>query len=202
VRRVGLTPPSLVGNGYTDFNWVSVERRFEAPAVETDDEQGWGWWELRGSQATAAELDAFRLLAVFLAHWDNKASNQRLVCLDADCSRPLAMLQDVGATFGPTKVNLSRWRSEPIWTDRTRCTVSMRRMPFGGATFPDARISEAGRALLATALGAMSREQIGSLFTEARFPEFHSGTDDERDLNAWVSAFEHRVDQIANANCN
>lgn len=201
VARLGLTPPAMSGDGYTDFTWVSVERRFEAPAVETDVEQGWAWWELRGSTVAAAEIDAFRLLAVFLAHWDNKASNQRLVCLDANCGRPLAMLQDVGATFGPTKVNLARWRSEPIWTDRARCLVSMARLPFHGATFPDARISEAGRALLANSLATISRQRIRALFTEARFPQFHAGTDDERDLDAWVAAFEHRVDQIARATC-
>ena len=31
--------------------------------------------------APRAHVDALRLLAVFLAHWDNKAENQRLVCL-------------------------------------------------------------------------------------------------------------------------
>jgi hypothetical protein len=30
--------------------------------------------------ATRAELDALRLTAILLGHWDNKASNQRLVC--------------------------------------------------------------------------------------------------------------------------
>jgi hypothetical protein len=29
--------------------------------------------------ATRAELDALRLTAILLGHWDNKASNQRLV---------------------------------------------------------------------------------------------------------------------------
>jgi len=40
---------------------------------------------------------------VFLAHWDNKEDNQRLVCVDATphaadqpCATPLLMLQDVG----------------------------------------------------------------------------------------------------------
>ena len=184
MRRIGLTPPSA-DDGYTDFGWVSVERRFDARAVETDGEQGWAWWELSDANAAAAEIDAFRLLAVFLAHWDNKASNQGLVCLDQACSRPLAMLQDVGATFGPPKVNLARWRSEPIWTDRAQCLVSMARLPFKGATFPDARISEAGRALLAVGLAAISREQVRALFTKHGSAVL-LGTDDERDLNAGV----------------
>jgi hypothetical protein len=201
LQALGITPPAAVRKGYTDFRWVSVERKFGAPAAETELVKGWSWWELRGSKAPRHELDAFRLLAVFLAHWDNKAGNQRLVCLDAECSRTLAMMQDVGATFGPSKINLERWRSDPIWADRGRCVISMARLPYGGATFIDATISEAGRQLLADAFATVSDDQIREVFAAARFPEFHSGTDDGRDLNAWVSAFKHRVRQITDATC-
>src|SRR5688500_6415807 len=103
--------------GYTDVEWVSIERKPPGGAVETPAVEGWSWWELDTIERPRAEPDAFRLLAVFLAHWDNKAENQRLVCLDAACSRPLAMMQDVGATFGPVKVNLAQWR-EALWHDR------------------------------------------------------------------------------------
>jgi hypothetical protein len=121
-----VTRRLLVRNeGYTEFEWVSVERRFPARPIETETVKGWNWWELerQADQSTGerrAELDAFKLLAIFLAHWDNKSENQRLVCLDDapgdDCARPLALIQDVGATFGPMKVNLARWRDLPIWT--------------------------------------------------------------------------------------
>ena len=69
----------------------------------------------------------------------------------SQCRRPLAMIQDLGASFGPPKVNLARWRDLPIWYDRTSCLVSMRALPFEGATFEDVRVSEAGRALAANA---------------------------------------------------
>ena len=105
------------------------------------------------------------------------------------CATPLLMIQDLGATFGPIKVNIAAWSEMPVWADRHSCTVSMKQLPYQGATFPDARISEAGRAQLAQALSALSRDQIESLFRNARFPEFQSATDDERDLEAWVSAF-------------
>ena len=68
--------------GYTDFTWVALERKFPAPAIETATRSGWAWWEPRTRTRRAGEVDALRLLAVFLAHWDNKAENQRLVCLD------------------------------------------------------------------------------------------------------------------------
>ena len=192
-------------DGYTDFEWVALEHRFPAPAIETATTKGWAWWELRESAAPAGELDALRLLAVFLAHWDNKSENQRLVCLDrpaaADraCDHPFALMQDLGATFGPRKVNLARWRELPIWNDRSACELSMRRLPFGGGTFPDVTVSEEGRVRLGRQLAAVSDAEVRGVFEAARFPEFHSATDDSRDLEAWTRAFRHRVDQILTA---
>ena len=226
LRRTFLTPLLLeeIPEGFTDFEWVSVEQKFPAPAIETDSVTGWDWRELDGVDAPRAEVDAFRLLAAFLAHWDNKSQNQRLVCLDrvrmkADttsgrrlaeapakpgeggCERPLAMIQDLGASFGPPKVNLARWRDLPVWHDRTTCTLSMRALPFEGATFEDVRVSEAGRMLAAERLGTITVQQIERLFADARFPQFQAGTADERDLKAWTAAFRDRVRQIAEARC-
>ena len=184
--------------GYTDFYWVAVERRFPAPPLETEALKGWSWFELERSTTARAELDALRLMAVFLAHWDNKTDNQRLVCRDwtAACTQPVAMIQDLGATFGPTKVNLAQWRQLPVWADRATCTVTMRHLPWKGATFSDVRISEEGRALVASQLASMTVQDVRALFAEARFPEFHKATDDRRDLDAWTEAFQHRARQI------
>ena len=202
----GALSPNGYDNAYTDFEWVAVERRFPAPAIETPAEKGWAWFELKRSQAPRADLDGLRLLAMFLAHWDNKAENQRLVCLDdlpaapdQPCERPLAMMQDLGSTFGPTKVNLSKWREMPIWRDRRRCQISMSDYPYRGATFPPADISEEGRQQLARQLASIGEDDVRRLFADARFPEFQSGTDDDRDLEAWVRAFRHRVDQVVMA---
>ncbi len=193
---------------YRDFTWVSVEQKFPAPAIETAEQSGWAWWELAGSEAPAADVDALRLTAMFLAHWDNKGPNQRLVCLDrpapppgTDCRRPLAMMQDLGATFGPSKANLARWQTLPVWSDRATCTISMAAMPYGGASFPAGRISEAGRAKLAARLAAVSDADAARLFAAARFPQFQAGTDDEGDLQAWVAAFRRRADEIIDNRC-
>jgi hypothetical protein len=222
LRRTFLVPlvPEEIEGGYTDFQWVSVEQKFPAPAIEFDGAAGWEWRELDEVDAPRAEIDAFRLLAAFLAHWDNKSENQRLVCLDhvqaksdtslsegavkpgdSACKQPLAMIQDLGASFGPPKVNLARWRDLPVWYDRTRCLLSMRALPFDGATFQDVTVSEAGRLLAVQRLGAITDEQIERLFADARFPQFQAGTSDERDLKAWTNAFKSRVAQIADARC-
>jgi hypothetical protein len=130
---------------------------------------------------------------VLLAHWDNKGSNQRLVCLapapraPSACPRPFALINDLGATFGPNKVDLDHWKATPIWSDRARCRVSMQQFPYGGSTFFDTTISEAGRQLIARQLTALSERQILSLFSAARFP-------DER---GWTAALLDKVRQIA-----
>ena len=178
-----------------DFQDVSVERNLEGEAIDAGGERGWAFHELkqidpRRGGATRAEVDALRLVAVFLNHWDNKASNQRLLCEGsekADCEHPLAMIQDVGSDFGPMKVDLESWRSHRVWSgDISQCVVSMKAMPYGGGTFEDAVISEAGRRLLGERLRQLSREQIEALFDAAAF-ENGAG---------WASTFQDKVRQI------
>lgn len=180
---------------HRDFHNVSVERNLEGTPIEVGDERGWAFYELdeidpsRGG-ASGAEVDALRLMAMFLHHWDNKSSNQRLICTDsrtADCTHPLAMIQDVGSVFGPRKVELVAWKSRPVWFgDRAMCRLSMRGMPYNGGTFEDIQISEAGRALLADRLRQLSAKQIETLFTVGGF----------EDVPQWTAVFQDRVRQI------
>jgi len=180
---------------YRDFHDVSVERNFEGEAIEAGDARGWEFHELkminpsRGG-ATRAEVDALRLMAVFLHHWDNKAANQRLVCPGSDkpdCPHPLAMIQDVGSDFGPKKADVDNWRSKPVWFgNRAQCLVSMKGMPYNGGTFEDVAISEEGRRLLGGRLSQLRPEQIETLFVVA-------GLDD---IPEWVATFQDKVRQI------
>jgi hypothetical protein len=200
VRASALYGRSVDYGQYRDISWAAVERRHPGTEIESPEGRGWAWFELKGLQAAPAHVDALRLVAIFLAHWDNKAENQRLVCLDSDrsglarerCARPLALVQDLGATFGPRKVNLRAWRRTPIWTDRAACLVSMANMPHSGGTFEPVRISDGGRRFLAERLGALSRAEIRTLFEGARFPQ-HDG----EHVDAWVDAFEDKVRQIS-----
>ena len=194
------------GTDRRDFEWVAVERKFDAAPIEDEARAGWAWWELKNVEAPRVELDALRLVAVFLAHWDNKADNQRLVCMDQPfeqdaqaCRDSVLMIQDVGATFGPTKVNLSQWHHMPLWADRATCTVSMHAMPYRGGTFGDAQISDAARVRIGTALASFSDADLRTWFTDARFPQFYESTDDEKDLDGWIAAYRDRVAQILNA---
>ena len=200
--RHGKDTPVASDKEPRDFEYVSVERKFDAAPIEDETRQGWAWWELKNVEAPRVDLDALRLIAVFLAHWDNKADNQRLVCMDKSfgegqaCGDSVLMIQDVGATFGPTKVNLSRWRRMPIWADRATCTVSMQAMPYRGATFVDAQISDAARVRVGSQLASFSDTDLRKWFADARFPQFYESTDDAKDLDAWVAAYRDRVAQI------
>jgi hypothetical protein len=192
-----------------DFERVTVERTLPGRKVEVGDLEGWGFFELdvvdaSAGGATREEVDALRLMAIFLAHWDNKTANQRLTCLDdpdgpkdATCATPLVMLQDVGATFGPSKADWRGWQDAPLWADagQESCRVSMAAMPYNGGTFVPVDISEGGRQLLAGRLRQLDARQIAELFEAARFPDAGSGGD--AGVEAWVALFLERVSRLA-----
>jgi len=213
--------PDLDYSHFEDFDDAVIERSANDRRVETRKERGWGWNELNkidpaAGGATRAQVDALRLMAVFLSHWDNKAENQRLVCLgepdssrakneasidELKCDRPLAMVQDVGGTFGPFKLDVKGWSHAAVWANPAACGVSMRRLPYGGSSFPDARISEEGRAFLASRLTQLSTQQVRDLFEGARVAQFAHADGDARDVDNWVLAFENKVRAIATARC-
>ena len=198
---------------YADFANAAVERKFDARSFEVDGHEGWGFYELaavdpaRGG-ASRAEVDALRLMAVFLAHWDNKTTNQRLICLGEHgddsaepCATPVLMLQDLGATFGPKKVDYLGWKHAPIWRDAEGCAVSMTHLPYRGATFQDVEISEEGRALLAARLAAYDNVAIANLFLSSNFPDAETGRVGAANVQPWVDVFMEKAAAIRGRSC-
>lgn len=188
------------------FTLAAIERRMPGRAIKGDDGGGWTWPELdqidpAAGGSSRAEVDALRLMGVFLNHWDNKAPNQRLICQaegddDHPCSRPFAYLQDLGQTFGPRGVDLEGWTRTRIWSEAATCRLSMKDLPYAGATFGEAQVTEAGRRFLGHRLRQLSHAQIVGLFAGARFPEFARQSKAGRDVENWAAAFEDRVRQI------
>jgi hypothetical protein len=194
---------------YKDFEWAAVERKHYGRAIETQEVEGWAFFEAdlidpKKGGAPRAHVDALRLLAVFLAHWDNKSENQRLMCLSekdwpegGKCSRPFAMLQDVGSAWGPRKMDLPEWEKAPLWSDRASCTTSMDHLPYHGATFTPVKITEAGRKHLGGLLSQLSDQQLTDMFTSARFDRptgliVKSATP----ISEWVRVFKAKVKQV------
>ena len=189
------------------FEHVAIERPFEGRKIEAEDDQGWSFHELDkldpcAGGSSAAHVDALRLVAMLLAHWDNKGPNQRLVCppaserADGSCAAPLAMLQDLGASFGPKRMDLLNWRQLPVWVDASSCQVSMKMLPFDGATFPDRQISEEGRQFALTLLRQLTRPQLTTLFDASGVTSFPHVLSEARRPEPWVDAFLDKLAQI------
>ncbi len=155
-----------------------------------DEKQGWSWDEVDRLKADVGgdakvQWDAFKLLAAFMKHADNKMANQRLVCLkggigtDGKCHRPFILVQDGGATFGGgaqtifniindnTKARLQAWADEPVWQDRRRCKANV----DSRFTLSDPTVTEAARQFLAGLLAQLTPDQQLALFTAARVAE-------------------------------
>ena len=114
------------------FKDATMERQFPGETIEEKEDQGWTFKELEKVRsdeggATRAQLDALRLLAVFIQDSDTKPDNQRLACLkdqiaDVTCREPIAMIQDLGTSFGSgfagaamNKMDLNAWRKKKVW---------------------------------------------------------------------------------------
>jgi hypothetical protein len=193
---------------FEDFEWAAVEQKFAARPIESESQKGWAFFELDAVDpskggAPRAHVDALRLLAVFLAHWDNKSENQRLVCLSetwtqgTPCPEPFLLLQDVGSTFGPNRVDLNAWKASKIWADRKACQVSMDDLPYGGGTFGPTRVSERGRRFLAKLLAELTDAQIADLFAGARFDKPRAALTSTNSIPEWVGVFKTRVRAIS-----
>ena len=197
-------------DGVKTFEHAVIERPFDGDKIEAADAEGWAWFELdkidpKAGGAPRAQVDALRLVALVLAHWDNKAGNQRLVCPpgaarpDGSCRTPLAVVHDLGATFGPKKADLKNWKDAPIWADPSSCRATMASLPYKGGTFGEPQITEEGRALALKLLRMISPAQLNTLFEASGFSTFPHVLTAARDAQAWTDVFLAKVDQIANA---
>ena len=202
-----------------------------------------------------AHYDALSLLAVFVQHGDRKAANQRLVCaggldvgagdvhsLNEDdralplaalferprataCRTPVALVQDIGATFGGTgmrvgKMRFSPWAKRPVFLPNPPGTLPGRgpavcrgdvvaNFDSGDRAGAEPRIGEAGRSLLASLLERLTDAHIRALFEAGRIDQLgepaewrdpetkqvHTGID------AWVAVFKHKRKEIADMRC-
>lgn len=194
--------------------------------LERRDDEGWTFDELdlvdpAAGGAPRAEVDALRLLAAFIAHGDDKPSNQRLVCPfyaitpDGGCRAPRLLIADLGSTFGrgaaspvhpidrDSRPRFAAWSTLPMWKDAASCRAYLRAR--GAAADPV--VHEAGRRFLADRLMELSDRQLRDLFTAARVTELGETTRgaDGRvrpvTVDDWVDAFRRRRSAIVDQRC-
>jgi hypothetical protein len=209
------------------FDPAIIERDVKGKAIEVRGvHKGWDWSELdsvdeREGGAPRAQLDALKLLAVFVQHSDNKDEQQRLACLpgaarqdaegDQICQQVFLFTVDLGCTFARAsylnskKFQLHHWSAVPIWKDPGKCMARLKRSRTG--TLIDPRISEAGRAFLAERLVQLSDRQIRDLFVAARAErvgELIRDPDGRKravTVDDWVQAFVRRRAEIVDHRC-
>ena len=210
------------------FERAVIERHADVEMEVAGQESRWGWDELKRVDQTQggsspAEIDAAKLLAAFVQHADNKATNQHLGC-DQDavredaagnqtCAAPLLVVADLGNTFGHGSwihartvgsANYHQWSTHPVWKDAARCRAELP-ANFTHPTLEHPVISEAGRRFLAGLLGQLTEGQIRGIFEVADMPDRAWPDEKDRDRNGtldqWVAAFLARRDAIINHTC-
>jgi hypothetical protein len=212
-------------NKTTVYDPAVIERE-SGSAIEVPGYEGWAFPELdkltaRGSGATRAQIDALKLLAVFVQHSDSKPGQQEIVCQEGSkgkdakgnetCAQAWLVIKDLGGSFGKatklnsSKMNLPDWDGAGIWKDATRCIGDMPRSFTG--SLEDPVISEAGRQFLAQRLTELSDRQIRDLFTVsnvlARGAEIEGPDGKKRPITIddWVRVFKRKRSEIAGARC-
>lgn len=223
-KAIAMTEPGAPPAGPTRFEFAAIERKMPGRELEAPSTgPGWAWPELdlvdeRAGGAPVSHRDALKLLAVLLQHTDNKAEQQKLLCLDDNvpkrdlgkCMTTFLMVHDVGLTFGRATLlnrqqvsgaNLAEWSGTPIWKDPQHCVGNL--PPSNSGTMANPLISEAGRQFLSDLLGQLTDRQLEDLFTTARLAERAAvpglsggGVAD------WVKAFKKKRDEIAAAHCS
>ena len=76
-----LDRPARVRRAVHRFRVAGRGAAVRRPGDRVADHRGVGVVRLESSRAPRADIDALRLLAVFLAHWDNESENRRLAVL-------------------------------------------------------------------------------------------------------------------------
>jgi hypothetical protein len=212
----------------TVFEDAIIERNFSGEEIGEFRDEGWKWLELdqldpKSGGSSRAEVDALKLIAVFLQHSDSKPPQQRLACFPNDlnrhlwhqrCMEPVLMVQDVGATFGMaapkveafSSMYLRGWESEPIWKTNSNGSCVGNVIPSLGGDFQDPEIKEEGRKFLSNLLNQLTDQQIADLFSVARAEKTDEKLIDqghERDVTIadWVRVFKKKREEINNQHC-
>ncbi len=134
------------------FDPAIIEREITGNSVEVPGYEGWAWPELdqirpREGAATRAQIDAFKLLAVFIQHSDSKPGQQEIVCAERrnrkdakgneTCDAAWLVIKDLGGSFGKatrfntSKMTLADWAGAGVWKDGQTCVGDLPRSLTG-----------------------------------------------------------------------
>ena len=181
--------------------------------ISGEAEVGWSWKnDLRlvsekGGGATRAQVDALKLLAVFVQHGDSKPAQQKLICRPQGydpkkniCRQSYMYIYDLGETFGSGglkvhPLDFERWKHKSVFTNHTACIGNLRQNAGNGndgLTFPE--ISEEGRLFLANLLSQFvkDRSRVVAMFEVAHMEM----SDAKHSANDWADVFISKAQEI------
>jgi hypothetical protein len=224
--------PAKANIGTYTLDPAAIEVRLDVDPIEERKDQGWSWKSLdevdeRAGGATKAEIDALKLLQVFVQNADNKAKQNMLACPRADiiqdgsgrvsCRRPILYVDDLGCVFGRSafitgysgRVDYKAWKKRHFWRSPTSCKTRLHSIGgiFRRTTLRNPVISEEGRALLAERLAQLSDAQIADLFRAGRIEDLHQtirdGASGRREVTVqdWVELFKEKREEITEHRC-
>jgi hypothetical protein len=230
VEKAGKIAQQLVGSRATrTFQYAVIEIKFPGEKIKAEDADcsttnaentnpdcgGFSWKETpdiseAAGGASKAQVDAFRLLAAFMMHGDNKPGNQRLVCPDEDidanghCTQPYAMIQDIGAGFGSPvflglgyrKADINSWSHPSLWVNLHACRARL----SSTHELKNPVVSEEGRAFLSKLMDptVLTDEKLTAIFEASRIVEKgdkykgHPAT-----VADWVAAFNKKRQELS-----
>jgi hypothetical protein len=184
------------------FPNATIERRV-IETIETEPDQGWDWGEVYESAGwtsrTRTEFEAY-VLALNMFHFHNGVSKQNSVGCEKGywdpatgiCSRPVILLDDLGATFGGgrSRGDLSKYASNTVFVTPGSCEL---RADLAGFRL----VPEAARRLLADRLSVIDEAVVRTIFEVAGLD--HRNTD--ASLDEWVAVFMERIAEVKGARC-
>ncbi|PCI38893.1 MAG: hypothetical protein COB53_04105 [Elusimicrobia bacterium] len=196
------------------FDPATLQTRLVGENIYMTQWHGWAYKELRwvkekSGGSSKAEIEAFKLLAVFVNHGDNTSNQNRIVCFPGDegCKSPILMVTDLGSTFGGQGgTNFRHWEKRKIWKDADACIANLESTDDD---FDDPVIKESGRKFLSELLSRLSDKQIGDIFRSARMdvlgqqlPKIRiKGKARRVAVRDWVRVFKRRRKEISSAKC-
>ncbi|HVK59903.1 MAG TPA: hypothetical protein VM432_00060 [Bdellovibrionales bacterium] len=200
------------------FTAAAIEKKAKGTEiVAMNAAEGWEFSEAMANYpADASEghyqfkyRDSLRLLMSVLQHTDNKAENQRMLCLDKPapataelCSSVQLIVQDIGTSLGVgltglkiNKFDYPKWSQKPVWKDAASCK------PNYGTSLDSSvarAVSEYGRDHLAKLLagfikGDAGRKRVEDLFRAANV---EMRNDESGNVQLWADAFIAKAKQV------
>ena len=203
--------------GKTSFKEAVIQKLKEGKeiTIQGKAEVGWSWKKdlplvsKAAGGATRAQIDALKLIAVFIQQGDTKSAQQKLICRPEDydpntdvCRKPYMYVYDLGNTFGSDglrvhPLNFEKWKHKSVFKDQSICTGNLRQNIGNGRdglTLP--KISEEGRLFLADLLSQFisDRSRVVAMFEVAHMEM----ADHRHSADDWADVFTLKALEIIN----